>query len=42
MNAKNTNSAESELIYSIRAIDPAKELIRPPPCGYAGRRNVWM
>jgi len=38
----NTNNAESELIYSIRAHDPAKELFRPPPCGYAGRRNVWI
>jgi hypothetical protein len=37
----NTNSAELELIYSIRACDPAKEHIQPPPHGYAGRRNVW-
>jgi transposase len=36
-----TNSAESELIFSIRADDPAEEHIRPPPHGYAGRRNVW-
>lgn len=38
---RGTNSAESELINSIRANDVAKEHIRPPPQGYAGRRNVW-
>lgn len=37
----NTNSAEPELIYSIRANDLAKEHIWPPSHGYAGRRNVW-